>query len=184
MVKDSCVGPGNEYNSAVMLTRNTVYRFAIASVGVLLLLAACEEAPVPDHKHALRPDIVVRDIKFQSSELSLSEGSYVASRTVEGMTAEWFEHGEVSAYVDLFGGEEFSGTWMPAPVVWTTFGPTGEAVSMIVSVFLGSIGDTYGIGVTVTLTTGSARPDPLPQTFQAGYIKVRVVYDPGRAATN
>ena len=175
-----------------MLNRNTVYRFAIASVGVLLLLAACEEAPVPKHDsdHNLRPDIVVRDIKFQGSDFRLRDGGYIASRNVEGMTAEWFEHGEVSAYFDLSGGEEFSGVWVPTPVVLPVFpaAEQGEEVTMLFLVAFGSIVDnngdepTYGIRVIVTYT-GPGRPDPMPQTFEAGYIKVRVVYDPGRAVT-
>ena len=97
-----------------MLNRTAVYRFAIASVGVLLLLAACEEAPVPDHKHdaddlpAQRPDIVVQDFEIKLSEFRLDFGGFLGYwgtfRVVEGMTAEWFEHGAVSAYVSFPAG--------------------------------------------------------------------------------
>ena len=38
-----------------MLNRNTVYRFAIASVGVLLLLAACDDGPASPKAGEIRP---------------------------------------------------------------------------------------------------------------------------------
>ena len=101
------------------------------------------------------------------------------------MTAEWFEHGEVSTYVDPSGEEEFSGIWMPTPVVFPTVQPRTGDGSWIVSVFLGSLDDrTYGILVTLILTGDARYPDPLPQTLPGlGFVKVRVVYDPGRAVT-